>query len=256
MAIQPLFAWLFIRLSLGYSAACRKPPLSTGHQLPNQRSYQTGQCFRFERSGACSKPGCQLKNTWWRQVLRHPTNRSMWHPLHFYDHHTIWTTPRWPPATCPRPYTIHTSALSHYLYADNEQAAPFTLDGLSHGFPLRYDGPRHLRLSQNHKTNQDYNHARSLLLYHTRRLGWAAYRVLSTIQCFANFLASPLGLVLSMTLRLIHHLSFPRDDSINSYTSKEFTTVHYTKHYRFSCGTCQTLWSWQPHCQSWYSRCI
>ena len=47
---------------------------------------------------------------------------------------------------------------------------------------------------------------------------------------FANLLASPLGLVAKHEpgkFRLIHDLSFPRDDSINTYTSKEFTTVHY-----------------------------
>ena len=47
---------------------------------------------------------------------------------------------------------------------------------------------------------------------------------------FPNFQSSPLGLVPKHDpgkLRLIHDLSFPKGDSINVYTSKEFTTVQY-----------------------------
>ena len=47
---------------------------------------------------------------------------------------------------------------------------------------------------------------------------------------FFNFHSSPLGLVPKHDpgkFRLIHDLSFPKGDSINSYTSREFTTVKY-----------------------------
>ena len=47
---------------------------------------------------------------------------------------------------------------------------------------------------------------------------------------FFNFHSSPLGLVPKHDpgkYRLIHDLSFPKGDSINSYTSREFTTVQY-----------------------------
>ena len=47
---------------------------------------------------------------------------------------------------------------------------------------------------------------------------------------FPNFQSSPLGLVPKHDpgkFRLIHDLSFPKGDSINFYTSKEFTTVQY-----------------------------
>ena len=52
----------------------RKAPRPTGRQLPNQRSYQTGQCFRFEQSGACSKSGCQYKHTCAKCSGTHPTD--------------------------------------------------------------------------------------------------------------------------------------------------------------------------------------
>ena len=47
---------------------------------------------------------------------------------------------------------------------------------------------------------------------------------------FTNFQASPLGLVPKHEIgkfRLIHDLSFPKGDSINCYTSKEYTTGQY-----------------------------
>ena len=128
--------------------------------------------------------------------------------------------------TVPTP--INTSALSHYLYGYNEQAASFLLEGFSHGFPLRYDGPQHLRFSQNHKSALQSHEIVTLKLHKEVGLG----RVVGPFDAppFANFLASPLGLVAKHEpgkFRLIHDLSFPRDDSINTYTSKESTTVHY-----------------------------
>ena len=47
---------------------------------------------------------------------------------------------------------------------------------------------------------------------------------------FPNFQASPLGLVPKHEIgkfMLIHDLSFPKGDSINVYTSKEYATVQY-----------------------------
>ena len=143
-------------------------------------------------------------------MLRHPPNRSLWHPLHVQGHQTIWTTPWWPPP-------INTSALSHYLYGYNEQAASFLLDGFSHGFPLRYDGPQHLRFSQNHKSALQSHEIVTLKFHNEVGLG----RVAGPFDDppMANFLASPLGLVAKHEpgkFRLIHDLSFPRNDSINT----------------------------------------
>jgi len=47
---------------------------------------------------------------------------------------------------------------------------------------------------------------------------------------FFNFHSSPLGLIPKHNpgkSRLIHNLCFPKGDSINSYTSREFTKVQY-----------------------------
>ena len=102
------------------------------------------------------------------------------------------------------------------------------LDGFSLGFSLYYDGPHCIRFSGNH---QSALQAPSLVddkLRHEMHLG----RIAGPFQQvpFPNFQASPLGLVPKHEIgkfRLIHDLSFPKGDSINLYTSKEYTTVQY-----------------------------
>ena len=102
------------------------------------------------------------------------------------------------------------------------------LDGFSLGFSLHYDGPHCIRFSGNH---QSALQAPSLVddkLGHEMHLG----RIAGPFQQvpFPNFQASPLGLVPKHEIgkfRLIHDLSFPKGDSINCYTSKEYTTVQY-----------------------------
>ena len=102
------------------------------------------------------------------------------------------------------------------------------LDGFSLGFSLHYDGPHCIRFSGNH---QSALQAPSLVddkLRHEMHLG----RIAGPFQQvpFPNFQASPLGLVPKHEIgkfRLIHDLSFPKGDSINFYTSKEYTTVQY-----------------------------
>ena len=102
------------------------------------------------------------------------------------------------------------------------------LEGFSTGFPIHYDGPQGMRHSSNHQSALQAATIVEQKLRHEIRLG----RVAGPFQeiPFPNFQRSPLGLVPKHDpgkFRLIHDLSFPKGDSINFYTSKEFTTVQY-----------------------------
>ena len=98
-----------------------------------------------------------------------------------------------------------------------------------------------MRLSSNHQSALQAATIVEQKLCHEISLG----RVAGPFQeiPFPNFQSSPLGLVPKHhpgKFRLIHDLSFPKGDSINFYTSKQFTTVQYESlELVRSCG---------PHC--------
>lgn len=129
---------------------------------------------------------------------------------------------------CALPTTINSEVLSRYLSTYDQAEASILLQGFSLGFSLHYEGPQCIRVSGNH---QSALHAPTLVdekISHEIDLGRVA-GPFETIP-FNNFQSSPLGLVPKHDpgkVRLIHDLSFPKGDSINFYTSREFTTVQY-----------------------------
>ena len=135
-------------------------------------------------------------------------------PPNHLDHAVVASTNL---PTVPTP--INTSALSHYLYGYNEQAASFL-------FPLRYDGPQHLRFSQSHKSALQSHEIVTLKLH--KEVGLGRVDPFDDPP-FANLLASPLGLVAK-------------------HEPGKFQGIHNCalRNTRFSCGPRQTLWSWQP----------
>ena len=131
-------------------------------------------------------------------------------------------------AQCALPTSINSQVLSHYLADYNPADTPILIQGFSVGFSLHYDGPQVMRFSDNHQSALQASTLVNEKIYHEIHLG----RIAGPFDepPFFNFHSSPLGLVPKHDpgkFRLIHDLSFPKDDSINSYTSREFTTVQY-----------------------------
>ena len=102
------------------------------------------------------------------------------------------------------------------------------LSGLNHGFSLHYDGPDRTRISRNHQSALQLPQIVEAKLAHEIALGRMAGPF--NQPPFPNYQAHPLGLVPKAQpnkYRLIHDLSFPHGDSINSHVSREFTSVTY-----------------------------
>ena len=102
------------------------------------------------------------------------------------------------------------------------------MQGFASGFSLHYDGPQHVRFSGNHQSALQATTVVDEKIRHEVDLGRVAgpFRDIP----FVNFQSSPLGLVPKHDpgkYRLIHDLSFPKGDSINAYTAREYSTVQY-----------------------------
>ena len=126
------------------------------------------------------------------------------------------------------PTPINSKAMARCLLSYDKLDASILLDGFSMGFPLHYDGPQCMRFSDNHHSALLTPHLVDKKIQHEIDLG----RVAGPFQeiPFPNCQSSPLGLVPKHDkgkFRLIHDLSFPKGDSINFHTSREFTTVQY-----------------------------
>ena len=102
------------------------------------------------------------------------------------------------------------------------------LSGVRHGFPLHYEGPQRTRISRNHRSAvlQPKTVAEKL----AKEITFGRIAGPFEHPPFPSFQAHPLGLVPKSQpgqYRLIHDLSFPLGDSINSHISREFTSVVY-----------------------------
>ena len=137
------------------------------------------------------------------------------------------------PSSCPPspsaklPTPLHLSRLESYIagYADADQI----VDGFKNGFPIpSTKAPSELPFPRNHescRSNPDV--VRTKLdneLLKDRIAGPFSD------PPFSDFVCSPLGLVpksSSNSFRLIHDLSFPKHDSVNSHIDPAFTSVQY-----------------------------
>lgn len=104
----------------------------------------------------------------------------------------------------------------------------FFIDGFTFGFRIPFTGQRVFRLAKNLSSIQGKEH----MLYHKIDQEILAGRVGGpfTSPPFPNIQVSPLGLVPKKSpgeFRMIHHLSYPEGNSINSNIPKHFCTVQY-----------------------------
>ena len=128
--------------------------------------------------------------------------------------------------TLPKP--IKRDVLTSYLMHYDEQESTILLTGFTLGLSLHCDGPHYSRTSGNHRSALQAASIVDRKLLHELSLGRIAGPFMD--PPFNDFQSSPIGLVPKHDhgkFRLIHDLSFPRGDSINFYTSKQFTCVQY-----------------------------
>ena len=104
----------------------------------------------------------------------------------------------------------------------------YIVDGLSRGFRIHYQGPSISRESDNHKSARDNPKEIDNKLQKELAKGYISGPF--ERPPFKNFIVSPLGLVPKKTpnqFRIIHDLSFPKDQGVNAYIPREFCSVQY-----------------------------
>ena len=108
--------------------------------------------------------------------------------------------------------------------------ARFLLEGFSKGFPLNYHGPRQSFFASNLESATSNPAAVDLKL--SQEIGLSRISGPFDHPPFKIFWVSPLGLVPKKVpgeFRMIHHLSFPKGNSINDGIPSEYTHVQYAR---------------------------
>ena len=124
---------------------------------------------------------------------------------------------------------INVDELERELRGYQEPDASILLEGFRSGFSIHYSGPIKSVECKNFKSaNQNPSIVRLKL---AKEL--AEDRIAGPFPeaPFKNFRVSPIGLVEKKTkgdFRLIHHLSYPRGDSVNYFIDPELCSVQYT----------------------------
>jgi len=128
----------------------------------------------------------------------------------------------------PLPSPVITDKLDRLLQGYNQVKRSFLLNGFTSGFKLGYVGLRHFRRASNKRSALENKEMVVKKLSREISLG----RVQGPFQDppFPHLQVSPIGLVPKNNpgeFRLIHDLSFPWNDSINSAIPPEFSSVQY-----------------------------
>ena len=145
-------------------------------------------------------------------MLRPPSDNAL--------HSKLWVKGKTP---------VHTEVLFEYLeYYPNRSVALELVEGFSRGFPLQYTGPRVSISSQNLVSANQYKAETLNKLQKEvslgRMLGPFLSKPISTLRI------SPIGLVPKQDggWRLITHLSYPPENSINHYIDPDLCKVKYS----------------------------
>ena len=103
-------------------------------------------------------------------------------------------------------------------------------NGFKNGFPSHFEGPIKCYESKILiSTNERANIIQQKI---ANEIELARVEGPFTTTPFRYFRVSPIGLVSKKEpgeFRLIHHLSYPKDDSVNSYIDHDLCSVRYTK---------------------------
>lgn len=108
------------------------------------------------------------------------------------------------------------------------RAAKELVSGLSHGFSLQFEGPRMYRDSPNLLSAKQFPEVLHTKIIKEIQAGRVAGPFLSIP--FPNLQISPVGLVPKKDgdFRLIHHLSYPKNKSINDFIDEKLCSVKYS----------------------------
>jgi hypothetical protein len=122
---------------------------------------------------------------------------------------------------------IKVSALTPFL--QDYPLAQYLILGFTHGFKLGYTGQHKASTSPNLKScDEDPDIVQSKL---QAELNSGRVKGPFTSPPFENFRVSPIGLVPKKTpgqFRLIHHLSYPRGNSVNDFIDPNLSSVNYS----------------------------
>ncbi len=132
------------------------------------------------------------------------------------------------PAPNRLPTPVSVDKFSALLKGYNRSKFNFLVRGFSHGFHLGYTGPRQPRLSQNKPSASAQRVSVSSKIATELSLGRIAGPY--SQPPFSNFQISPIFTVPKKEqgeFRMIHDLSYPVDQSINSSIPHELSTVQY-----------------------------
>ena len=134
---------------------------------------------------------------------------------------------------CVQPVTpvCHTTLYFYALLLQNYDSAKanYLVCGFKNGFRIGFQGDRHFRASPNLKSASEFPEIMEEQLAKEISQGRIAgpFHQLP----FVNLHISPIGVVSKKEVgqyRLIHHLSYPKDNSINDHILDELKTVHYS----------------------------
>jgi len=131
--------------------------------------------------------------------------------------------------TASLPTPVKVNQLAHFLEGYNSNLKNNLIQGFTSGFKINSSLDKNVvKFPQNHKSATGNPQVVTKKIHREIQKG----RIKGPFKepPFNNFICSPLGLVPkkeSGSFRLIHDLSFPKGDSVNSWTPPEFTAVSY-----------------------------
>ena len=126
------------------------------------------------------------------------------------------------------PTTINVLTLKSELQGYDENSKSFLTEGFQFGFRLGCEGEPSQNIHRNHNSicnNKSVVHKKLEKEFKLGRIAGPYDEI-----PFKNFVCSPLGLVPKKTsgeFRIIHDLSFPKDQSMNSFIPQQNSTVQY-----------------------------
>jgi len=131
-----------------------------------------------------------------------------------------------PPTPLPTPVKVN--SLAFYLSGFDEQCQKKLIDGFTFGFRLHFQGPSKASVAKNLISALQHPEVVDSKLIKERQSG----RIHGPFRSppFSNLRVSPLGVIPKKApgeFRMIHHLSFPYGDSINTFIPSEFSSVKY-----------------------------
>ena len=126
------------------------------------------------------------------------------------------------------PTPVKINVLTEFLIHCDESDRQYLIDGFTNGFRINFKGPAFSQITNNHASVYTYYDVVDRMVSRELELG----RVAGPFDAppFAYFVVSPLGVVPKKEagkFRLIHDLSFPKQNSVNAFIDQQEASVQY-----------------------------